>query len=400
MAATTSAGGPTNTSPASATARGEPRVLGEQAVAGVHGPRAVGRAPRRRRRRRRGTDGDAHRLVGDPRRQRARVDVGVDHDRAQSQLAARPHDAHGDLTAVGDEDRPGPACPWRPPRCGRLPNVRMVDYGRGRATSPGGTVPVEHAGGRAQRDGPDGALPTPRRLRHGHAPRGARPPAHRGRGAWAASRPSRATGRRDGCRCASGRGAGRPGQLVRDRRARRAGDPAGEAGARRRRGHRVRHARRTAGRRHRHRRHRGRGHHRAHQHRKQGRLIEHAQRGGFPLVLLCDADGGRMPDVMGWRTPGSRSTSPPSSARPTGAPRCRGGGGPRPVVRRLRAARRDRPLRRDDPRLVGGAVRAVRWSSPRSASASPTTSSAGRRRRRPRATPTSWSTPRPTPSTR
>ncbi len=35
--------------------------------------------------------------------------------------------------------------------------------------------------------------------------------------------------------------------------------------------------------------------------RKQGRLIDKAQRGGFPLVLLCDADGGRMPDVMGWR---------------------------------------------------------------------------------------------------
>lgn len=35
--------------------------------------------------------------------------------------------------------------------------------------------------------------------------------------------------------------------------------------------------------------------------RKQGRLIEQAQKNGFPLVLLCDADGGRIPDVMGWR---------------------------------------------------------------------------------------------------
>lgn len=35
--------------------------------------------------------------------------------------------------------------------------------------------------------------------------------------------------------------------------------------------------------------------------RKQGRLIETAQRSGIPLVLLCDADGGRIPDVMGWR---------------------------------------------------------------------------------------------------
>lgn len=35
--------------------------------------------------------------------------------------------------------------------------------------------------------------------------------------------------------------------------------------------------------------------------RKQGRLIEIAQRNGFAIVLLCDADGGRIPDVMGWR---------------------------------------------------------------------------------------------------
>lgn len=35
--------------------------------------------------------------------------------------------------------------------------------------------------------------------------------------------------------------------------------------------------------------------------RKQGRLIELAQNNGFPIVMLCDADGGRMPDVMGWR---------------------------------------------------------------------------------------------------
>jgi acetyl-CoA carboxylase carboxyltransferase component len=35
--------------------------------------------------------------------------------------------------------------------------------------------------------------------------------------------------------------------------------------------------------------------------RKQGRLIDMAQRAGFPLILLCDADGGRIPEVMGWR---------------------------------------------------------------------------------------------------
>ncbi|GAM97759.1 acetyl-coenzyme A carboxyl transferase alpha chain [alpha proteobacterium U9-1i] len=35
--------------------------------------------------------------------------------------------------------------------------------------------------------------------------------------------------------------------------------------------------------------------------RKQGRLIERAQDCGLPIVLLCDADGGRIPDIMGWR---------------------------------------------------------------------------------------------------
>jgi acetyl-CoA carboxylase carboxyltransferase component len=38
--------------------------------------------------------------------------------------------------------------------------------------------------------------------------------------------------------------------------------------------------------------------------RKQGRLIETAQRVGIPIVFLCDADGGRIPDVMGWRFSG------------------------------------------------------------------------------------------------
>lgn len=35
--------------------------------------------------------------------------------------------------------------------------------------------------------------------------------------------------------------------------------------------------------------------------RKQGRLIQIAQKNGFPIAMLCDADGGRIPDVMGWR---------------------------------------------------------------------------------------------------
>ncbi|MFO7192408.1 carboxyl transferase domain-containing protein [Thermocrispum sp.] len=37
---------------------------------------------------------------------------------------------------------------------------------------------------------------------------------------------------------------------------------------------------------------------------KQGRIAEFAARKGLPLVLLVDADGGRIPDVMGWRFSG------------------------------------------------------------------------------------------------
>lgn len=38
--------------------------------------------------------------------------------------------------------------------------------------------------------------------------------------------------------------------------------------------------------------------------RKQGKMAEVSARKGLPLVLLCDADGGRIPDVMGWRFSG------------------------------------------------------------------------------------------------
>lgn len=38
--------------------------------------------------------------------------------------------------------------------------------------------------------------------------------------------------------------------------------------------------------------------------RKQQRIAEHAGRSGLPLVCLSDADGGRMPDVLGWRFSG------------------------------------------------------------------------------------------------
>jgi acetyl-CoA carboxylase carboxyltransferase component len=38
--------------------------------------------------------------------------------------------------------------------------------------------------------------------------------------------------------------------------------------------------------------------------RKQGKIAAFAAEKGLPLVLLCDADGGRIPDVMGWRFSG------------------------------------------------------------------------------------------------
>lgn len=38
--------------------------------------------------------------------------------------------------------------------------------------------------------------------------------------------------------------------------------------------------------------------------RKQGRMAAIAAKKGLPLILLCDADGGRIPDVMGWRFSG------------------------------------------------------------------------------------------------
>lgn len=35
--------------------------------------------------------------------------------------------------------------------------------------------------------------------------------------------------------------------------------------------------------------------------RKQIKLVQAAGRGGYPILTLADADGGRMPDIMGWR---------------------------------------------------------------------------------------------------
>ena len=44
------------------------------------------------------------RLVGIPDERRVRIRVGIDGDGRDGQFAARPHDPHGDLTAVRDED--------------------------------------------------------------------------------------------------------------------------------------------------------------------------------------------------------------------------------------------------------------------------------------------------------
>jgi len=72
--------------------------------------------------------------------------------------------------------------------------------------------------------------------------------------------------------------------------------------------------------------------------RKQRRIAEWAGRRGLPLICLSDADGGRMPDVMGWRFSGlpfdfrtfvqapagrpATPASPRSSARASATPRC------------------------------------------------------------------------------
>ena len=85
--------------------------LGEEAVAGMHGVGVrrhgglddrigpqVALAGRRR--------ADRHGLVGEAHVQRAGVDVGVDRDRLEPEVAAGPDDADRDLAAVGDQDAP------------------------------------------------------------------------------------------------------------------------------------------------------------------------------------------------------------------------------------------------------------------------------------------------------
>ena len=88
---------------------GEPRVLGQEPVAGMHGLGArlagdgdqaiddeVALGGRGR--------ADRPRLVGEPHVERVPIGLGEDGHRADARVPARPHHAHRDLTAVGDEE--------------------------------------------------------------------------------------------------------------------------------------------------------------------------------------------------------------------------------------------------------------------------------------------------------
>ena len=110
-----SAVGPTKISPAASTASAKPRVLGQEAVAGMHRVGAARRAPRPRSRvdvevglrRLRRADVHAPRRPAarraTPRRPRCAPD-----DRRDAELARGADDPHRDLAAVGDEQ----ACGW------------------------------------------------------------------------------------------------------------------------------------------------------------------------------------------------------------------------------------------------------------------------------------------------
>ena len=102
--------GPMKTMPASAHARGEVGVLGEEPVAGVDRLRAglaSGGEDRRRcrgRTARRGGRPDPDGGVGLAHVRRLGVGVAVDGDRADAEAPQGADDAAGDLAAVGDED--------------------------------------------------------------------------------------------------------------------------------------------------------------------------------------------------------------------------------------------------------------------------------------------------------
>ena len=102
-------GGPIQISPASITACGEIGVLGEEAVAGVHG---VGAGPAgdveqlvlRQVGVGRGRAAEGVGLVGRGHVHRVAVGVGVHRHRGDAGVPAGPGDPDGDLAAVGDQD--------------------------------------------------------------------------------------------------------------------------------------------------------------------------------------------------------------------------------------------------------------------------------------------------------
>src|SRR3954447_17307366 len=54
--------------------------------------------------------------------------------------------------------------------------------------------------------------------------------------------------------------------------------------------------------------------------RKQNRVAEWAGRKGLPLIFLSDNDGGRIPDLLGWRFSGVPFAFTPSRRSPAGSP--------------------------------------------------------------------------------
>ena len=102
--------GPMNVRPASWQARGEGGVLGEEPVAGVDGVGARRAAPRRRWRRCAGSSRAASlgpmcsAWSASRTCRRGAVAVGIDRDRRNAHLAARPDDPDRDFAAVGDQD--------------------------------------------------------------------------------------------------------------------------------------------------------------------------------------------------------------------------------------------------------------------------------------------------------
>ena len=102
-------GGPIHVRPGVDDGLGEPGVLGEEPVAGVHGvgtgtPRDVEQLGHVEVRLGRPGTSQGVRLVRDAHVQRLPVGVGVDGDGPDAGVTAGAGDADGDLTAVGDED--------------------------------------------------------------------------------------------------------------------------------------------------------------------------------------------------------------------------------------------------------------------------------------------------------